>query len=261
MMPNGWGSKYDRLLKEEINNMKLLKEQTMNNKINEINNELKKQKQDLLDLTKRYVDLNANYNKAVVELQERERLGISNGRVVPFVDGFVPVERYNCRVDELNDAIKEVSKLKSQLTDAEADISASNNALHETNKRMILMKVQLTEEACSHANTKTQLSLMDETNRRLGKDNQDLLLKLAESKVHNGWTLTSESLPTLAGRVLVICNFKNKSTGQVDRVVRSANYFKARGFEVDGYNEDVAKYWTLKVESWQKAPEINHFCC
>ena len=211
------------------------KEEQMNNKINEIYKGLQEQKKDLSGLAERYIELNANYNKMVVEHQENVRLSkpkVEQSRTD--YDG--GLSTLSTRI--LNEMELEIKRLTADNWQKEKSINAYAN------------------ERIKHV---MKIDELEKDIKVLTTDNLRKTSILSEAGLHtNYFTSPKVALPTPGVLIQVLCRYTHKTTGQVDRVVKTAIYSLSRGFKVDNHDEGISNYWTMEIEGWKPATTT---CC
>lgn len=227
----------------------------MTDKVNELFNQLQEQKSELLALTKKYLDVNANYNKLLVQLQDQVRMAsaIKHENTMLKQDAQIPhYMTYNKMVNELADAkrtIKQLSDDLNYLEDCKTNLITSNNEkrhnlrIAQTDIHILKCKIDTLQKQID-ADKCTIDALIEQRNALSERNN----------KWHDSVCVTREKVLEQDERVLLACKFISKQDSYTTEYqLRTGHYDKVRGFVVDCHDEYEA-FWQCLVLEWRELP-------
>lgn len=200
-------------------------------KIQELFKQLGDQKQELLSLTKKYIDLNNNYNKLVVSVQESQRRPFEPGYTIHDGRGTttIPTKEY----EQLKRENASYVGMK-MVDDANRSLAEKNAELERSNERLLRDNNQ------AYKAIKERAAMIESLNLEVMK---------------NQWYPRSGYCPERDARVLVACVF----TYRGDMVTKHRNIksavFDGYRYVIDG-ESDYKQFWNCQVLAWREMPAL-----
>lgn len=223
-------------------------------KLQELFKQLGAHKQELLELTKKYIELNNNYNKLVVSVQESQRR--------PFEPGYTIHD--GCGTTTI--PTKEYEQLKRDSVSLSKDVAYYQkqcSTLTRENASYVGMKM-VDDANRSLAEKNAEL---ERSNERLLRDNNQAYKALDERRaiIDSLYAKLSAkdiwyprvgfSQPGTDSRVLVACKFTHRQDSQVVEYLVKSAAFDGKQYRIDG--QDLHNmYWNCQVLAWRAMPAL-----
>lgn len=223
-------------------------------KLQELFKQLGAHKQELLELTKKYIELNNNYNKLVVSVQESQRR--------PFEPGYTIHD--GCGTTTM--PTKEYEQLKRDSVSLSKDLAYYQkqcSTLTRENASYVGMKM-VDDANRSLAEKNAEL---ERSNERLLRDNNQaykaieertaMIASLNLEVMKNQWYSAANPWPPKDRRVLVACVFTCNYSGDMvtkHRNIKSA-VFDGHRYVIDGQS-DYKPFWKVEVLAWREMPAL-----